>query len=111
MDGPGVSLLEQALADGGQVVWKEPNRPTLRLSKKWQMALSNELEGVREVLRRAALFRKQANGQGPLLILALPGAPIVAGGCISCGKPNVDTRCPGCRLAAWIVLGWLGEPK
>ncbi len=111
MDGRGVEILSQALADRGQVVWDEPDRPTLRVPGKWQKPLAEHRAEVREVLRRAALFRKQANGQGPLLILALPDAPIVAGGCISCGKPDVDTRCPGCKLAAWIVLGWLGSPK
>jgi hypothetical protein len=107
--GRGLTTVAEALADGGRVIWDPPDRPTLQVPSKWQEALSNSRDEVREVLHRAALFRQQANSKGGLPVLALPDAPLEDGFCVSCGGPKEGHyRCGTCRVAAWVALGWIG---
>jgi hypothetical protein len=106
-----VDHLAKALSHG-QVVWDDPDRPRVLVPPMWHDALSDAAEEVREVLRRAALFRRQANSPGAVPILALPDAPLLDGACISCGgAKDGPHRCLLCRVAAWVALGWLGGPK
>ena len=70
------------------------------------MAIQAEIEDVREVLQRAATFKKQMSGNGPFHLMILPESRNLNEGCISCGTviPEFKIRCPLCQAAAWIAL-------
>lgn len=103
-----VAVLQQALAQGGRVEWNPPDKPKLFAPPSLHEAIKADRDTVKEILRRAAIFRKQAaefiqDGR-PLRILALPGCP--EGGCISCGD-SLDGRryrCEVCTLAVTLAL-------
>ncbi|MBI3988181.1 MAG: hypothetical protein HY347_01045, partial [candidate division NC10 bacterium] len=95
-----VNVLIEVLTLGGKVLWDPPDRPRLLVPGGVGAKLREDLGTVREVLRRAVLFREQANTSGPIPLLVLPEHPGNEG-CISCGSP-VDSghfRCPVCSLA------------
>ena len=101
----GVVALAEVLARGGRVVWDAP-RPRLMVPPDLREKVLADRETVKEVLRRAALFRQQARTPGPLPILALPGAPLSGPGCLSCGA-TVERgrfRCAVCALAVDLAL-------
>jgi hypothetical protein len=108
-----VTLLAEALAQGGKVLWDPPERPKLILPKGVRERLEADRETIREVLRRAAIFRGQANvfirGGRLLPVLALPDRP-EGEGCWSCGQPAPSRRyrCDVCGLAVALALG--GNP-
>lgn len=111
----GVLALTEALAQGGQVVWDAP-KPRLLVPPGFRSKVEAHRETVREVLRRAAIFREQAfafiqGGQAlPLLTLPEYGGEI-GGGCISCGAAAApgSSRCPICALAVELALAALEE--
>ncbi len=100
-----VRLLAEALTHGGKVLWDSPERPKLILPKGVRERLEPDREAIREVLRRAALFREQVGRPGPWPILALPGRE-EGDGCLSCGaKIDRDRfRCELCALAVRLAL-------
>ena len=101
----GCTVLEDALAKGGKVVWDPPTRPRLFVPKGMRGKLQQDIETIREVLRRAVLFREQAQRPGPLPLLVLPGYQ-GEGGCLSCGT-GIDLgyfRCAICALAVALAL-------
>lgn len=108
-----LTTFARALTEGGEVEWG-CTPPRLRVAKKWASALRDQPEParaeLREVLRRAVVFRRQleASAGGPLIpYLALPEAPVARlGVCISCGIA-IDShwRCGVCLLAVHIALG------
>jgi hypothetical protein len=106
----GVLALSRALAAGGEVIWQPPERPRLRVGLEWAEAIRREAPEVREVLRRAAMFRRQikaAEGRAVLPLLMLPEAaePHV-GACISCGAEIANAwRCLACLVAVYVALG------
>jgi hypothetical protein len=104
-----VTVLAEALAHGGKVVWEPPERPKLILPKGVRERLEPDREAVKEILRRAAIFREQAltfirEGR-TLLILCLAEHP-GRGGCLSCGTPldSRTYRCSICTLAVTLAL-------
>ena len=104
-----VTVLAEALAHGGKVVWEPPERPKLILPKGVRERLEPDRETVKEILRRAAIFREQAltfiKEDRPLPILSLPEHP-GRGGCLSCGTPveRSHFRCDVCTLAVVLAL-------
>lgn len=112
-DKPDLTLITEALRQGVRVVWDPPRfrGPSSALS------LAKEATGTaREILRRAAIFRAQAESfirEGRLLPpLALPGAPNLRDRCLSCGGDLEGNtwRCPVCTLAVRIALDLPPEP-
>jgi hypothetical protein len=107
-----VAILTEALARGGKVVWDPPGKPRLLAPRSLHDAIKADRETVKEILRRGAILRAQAERfirhGGPLPILALPDAP--PGPCISCGGDLAGGwyRCPMCALAVRVALG--GRP-
>lgn len=104
-----VTVLAEALARPGARVELGPP-PQLWIAKTYRERLEPDRETVREVLRRATVFREQAaqfieDGR-PLPVLALPGTLETPGGCISCGVDLAGGRyrCPVCALAVSIAL-------
>ncbi len=103
-----LTLLADALSNGGRVEWEPETR--LLLPRGVRQRLEPDRETIREVLRRAKVFREQAQEfirQGRLLpVLALPGAPETPGGCLSCGGTLYEGqyRCPMCALAVKLAL-------
>jgi hypothetical protein len=104
----GVVTLAHALAEGGRVVWEPADKPRLRVAERWAEGLHREADEVREVLRRAAMFRHQlgTSAGGPIIpYLALPDAPAPRlGACISCGGSAPRWRCLLCLAAVYIAL-------
>ena len=104
-----VTLLAEVLAHGGKVLWDPPERPKLILPKGVREKLEADREAVREILRRATVFREQAAGfirhGGTLPILALPEHQGFDG-CLSCGTPveRGHFRCEVCTLAVVLAL-------
>ena len=104
----GLTVLAEVLANGGKVVW-DTAPPRLLVPHHLRARVEAERAVIREVLRRATVFRGQARTHGPCPYLHLPGAPKQEQGCLSCGEPLGDTqplRCPLCVLAALLALGW-----
>jgi hypothetical protein len=103
-----VVVLTEALARGGKVVWDPPDRPRLLAPPSLHAAIKADRETVKEILRRAAIFREQAEGfirpGKALRVLALPG--VERDGCISCGAPlrGRRYRCEVCALAVRLAL-------
>ena len=104
----GVVTLAHALAEGGRVVWEPADKPRLRVAARWAEGLYREADEVREVLRRAVVFRCQIEtfAGGPIIpYLALPDAPTPRlGACISCGYPARGWRCLPCLAALYLAL-------
>jgi hypothetical protein len=100
---PGLPLVDEALRRGVRVLWDPPRfrgpSPALALAKQAG-------DTAREVLRRAVIFRTQAEEPGVILLLTIPGAPDSPGGCISCGIPipHGEFRCPLCQTAVRLAL-------
>jgi hypothetical protein len=72
-------------------------------------AIRQEADEVREVLRRAVVFRRQLDasaGRPFVPLLVLPEAPSFRfGACISCGVQTERWRCPFCLAAVYLALG------
>ena len=102
-------FLTEALSRGGRLLWDQPNSPRLMVPATLRGKVEAERDTVREVIRRATIFREQALGfiehQQPLPILALPEHP-GAGGCVSCGAAvgPAHHRCAVCALAVRLAL-------
>ena len=105
----GVAVLTEAMTRGGKVVWDPPDKPRLLAPPSLHQALKADRETVKEVLRRAAIFREQATRfvrEGRALpILALQDRP-EGDGCASCGTPlnGRRYRCEVCALAVALAL-------
>lgn len=101
-----VAVLTEALARGGKVVWEPPDRPRLLAPPSLHKAIKADGATVREILRRAAIFREQAGTPGLCPILALPDCPH-GDGCLSCGATIAPGhfRCELCALAVKLALG------
>lgn len=104
-----LEVLSQALHDGARVVW-DPDRPKLILPRSVRDRLEQDRHLIREILRRASVFRELAaqfieDGRA-LPVLALPGVLPVQGTCISCSGDLAGGRyrCPVCTLAVTIAL-------
>jgi hypothetical protein len=111
-----VELLTEMFALGGRAIL-DPDKPRLLVPPGMGDRIRAERETVREILRRAIVFRAEAErfvrDGGVLPLLTLPGAP--AGPCISCGGDLAGGRyrCPVCAMAVNIALdrrGGAGEP-
>ncbi len=65
----GAMTLSRALAAGGAVIWEPPDKPRLRVAPTFAESLRREADGVREVLRRAAVFKAQLDAEagGPVV--------------------------------------------
>ena len=101
------SALMEALCLGGRVVWEPEDRPTLRVPPEFSPTIRKNAEEVREILRRAVVFKEQAGVPGPVPFLYLPQAKETGPGCcFSCGEsvPKDRIRCDLCQAAAWIAL-------
>jgi hypothetical protein len=103
------ATLSEALALGGKVVFDPPDKPRLLVPKGMGAKVQADAPTIREVLRRAAIFRAQAErflreGRAfPLLVLSEHAR---AEGCLSCGEalgPN-RYRCAVCALAVTLAL-------
>jgi hypothetical protein len=105
-----VAVLQDALTRGGRVVWEPPDKPRLLAPPNLHEAIKADRETVKEVLRRAAIFRQQAirflRHGGLFPILALPDRP-EGDGCTSCGITlnGRRYRCEVCALAVALALG------
>ena len=104
-----VTVLTEALAQGGKVLWEPPERPKLILPKGTRERLEPDRETIREVLRRATILREQAqrfirDGKA-LPLLALPEHQ-GGTGCLSCGVPvkGGHFRCELCALAVTLAM-------
>ncbi len=102
-------VLTEALSKGGRLLWDRPNKPRLMVPTALREQLESERDAVREVIRRATIFRQHALGfiqRGRALsILALPECP-GGDGCLSCGAaigPG-HFRCEACTLAVQLAL-------
>ncbi len=104
----GAMTLSRALAAGGAVIWEPPDKPRLRVAPTFAESLRREADGVREVLRRAAVFKAQLDAEagGPVVpYFLLPGAPPPGlGACISCGAASRGWRCLPCLVAVYVAL-------
>ncbi len=101
----GVAVLSDALGKGARVVFDGSDEPRLLAPQTLHDAILANRETVKEILRRAAIFRQQAHSPGPWPILTLRG--VGADGCISCGaQPASDRRyrCEVCALAVRLAL-------
>ena len=110
----GAAVLAEALAAGARVEWPGPTRARLLVPPDLRARVLAESDTVREVLRRAAVFRGQAHAPGPVPFLHLPEAKGRDGGCLSCGAPVDEARhfrCPLCVLAVRIVLDMEAAPE
>ncbi len=104
-----VAVLQEALARGGRVEWSPPDKPRLLAPPSLHAAIKADRETVKEILRRAAIFREQATrflreGRG-FPILAIPEHEGLEG-CHSCGSPlhGRRYRCDLCALAVALAL-------
>ncbi len=99
---PGLERVAEALRRGVHVVW---NPPRYR-GPVSALALAKEVpDTAREVLRRAAIFREQAQHASVCPLLMLPGVEFEPDGCISCSAPiRGGFRCRLCELAAHLAL-------
>jgi len=102
------AVLATILEAGGQVI-PDPDRPRLLVPPALKPLVLDHREVLRELLRRAAIFRQQAarflqEGRA-LPLLLLPEHP-GADGCLSCGATVAagSFRCPLCALAVQLAL-------
>jgi hypothetical protein len=102
----GVEALTKALSSGGEILWDPPDKPKIVAPKASIKQIRGDIQAVREVLRRAVLFRSQIDGDGPFKLFILPEGKDSDAGCISCAVdiPVENIRCPLCQTAAWIAL-------
>ena len=105
------AVLSEALALGGKVVFDPPEKPRLLVPKGMGAKVQADAPAIREVLRRASIFRAQAerflHGGRVLPLLAVPEHPgHERGQCLSCGEPigRDHYRCPVCVLAVTLAL-------
>ncbi|OGB93776.1 MAG: hypothetical protein A2Z31_05005 [candidate division NC10 bacterium RBG_16_65_8] len=103
------AVLSEALALGGRVIFDPPEKPRLLVPKGMGAKVQADSPSVREVLRRAAIFRVQAEQflrEGrELPLLVLPEYQRTQEGCLSCGEtigPN-GYRCPVCVMAITLA--------
>ncbi len=99
---PDVAPVVEALRRGVRVLWDPPRyrgpAEALALAK-------GTPETAREVLRRAAIFRAQAQRASVCPLLVLPEATLQLGGCISCGVSiPCGFRCGVCQIAVQLAL-------
>ncbi len=109
----GTAVLRDALARGAKVVWDPLDRPRLLVPPGLHDSITAHREAVKEVLRRAAIFRAQARTPGPCPLLVLPDCP-EGGGCLSCGAglPSGHRyRCALCALAVQLALQGIPCPE
>jgi hypothetical protein len=102
----GVSILREAIKQGAHVVFDPSGTARLFAPPDLHERIKSDREAVKEVLRRAALFREQARTPGPVPYLMLPDR-LKGDGCLSCGAtvPRGHVlRCPACALAVRIAL-------
>lgn len=105
-----MAALMEALARGGKVEWDGEGRPRLFVPQGMAPKLASERPFIREVLRRAAIFRAQLAAPGPIPFVHLPearGREVREGECLSCAGPLPEGsrwRCPLCLAAAQIAL-------
>ncbi len=91
------------------MIWNPPDKPRLLAPPSMHETIKADRETVKEILRRATLFREQARRfiqHGRLLpILAFPDRPEVDG-CLSCGAALEGRlyRCELCALAVTLAL-------
>ena len=104
----GIEVLIEVLARGGRVIWSSP-RPRLLLPPDLRPTVEADRDTIREILRRAAILREQAQRficEGKALpLLALPDR-LGDAGCLSCGA-SVSTghyRCEVCAIAVALAL-------
>jgi hypothetical protein len=110
-----VLTLSEALNQGGMVVWEPPDRPRLRVARRWVEAIQRDEVEIREVLRRAVLFRKQleaaASGVVTPYFLLPECGEVRSGQCISCGEelpePKNAVRRPRVRCLPCIAALYL----
>ncbi len=109
-------VLGIALREGGIIDWSTPGRPILKgVHPELAAHLREHREVLREILRRAAVFREQVllflRGGGTVPLLALSECP--EGGCISCGGALEGNayRCRPCIVAVEIALKRLGKER
>jgi hypothetical protein len=102
----GAAVLTEALARGGKLVWNVPDKPRLLVPQSFHGAIKANQETVKEILRRAAIFRERARAFGVCPLLVLPDCPD-GDGCLSCGA-EIPTghfyRCQVCALAVRLAL-------
>ncbi len=108
----GAMAIAEALDRGGRVEWSPAERPRLLVPRSLRPKVEANRETVREVLRRAVIFREQAEGfmrEGqcfpPFYLPYHPGDG--PGLCTACGAPLSPgrwCRCEVCDLAVRIVL-------
>ncbi len=63
-----MSVLEtfsHPLARGGRVLWDTPGKPRVMVPKVLRERLEADRDTIREVLRRATIFRGQVSRPGP----------------------------------------------
>jgi hypothetical protein len=108
----GLVALVEALQRGGRAVWDPPDRPRLvEVPPDLRDALLADRDGLREVLSRAAAFRRQLMERSVAPVLTLPGRALGETGCISCGADTSAIRCRLCSLACWIALDHAPPPN
>jgi hypothetical protein len=103
----GATALAEALERGGRVEWTPAERPRVLVPRSLRPKIEADRETVREVLRRAVIFRRQAGEPGPVPFLHLPECPESGPGCLSCGAalpPGRWCRCEVCEVAVRIAL-------
>ncbi len=104
----GATALGEALTQGGRVEWDATERPRLLVPRSLRPKVEADRETVREVLRRAAIFRGQVGQARPIPFLHLPEHPGGGPGCLSCGaslSPARWCRCELCEVAVRLALG------
>ena len=104
-------LLMDALARGAKVEWGPEGRPQLLVPQGMTQALARVKALIREVLRRATIFRAQISDSVVAPFMHLPEAEGLEPGkeeCLSCAgslPEGCRQRCPTCQAASWIALG------
>ncbi len=101
-----VTLIAQAMLQGGRVLWTDPDRPRLEVPEPLAGPLRRHAAALREVLGRAAILRQQASALSPVPILTLPGVAAGPDECLSCGVAVMHGlfRCPTCQVAVAFAL-------
>lgn len=110
----GAAVLAEALAAGARVEWPAPTRARLLVPEGLRARVLAEGDTVREVLRRATVFRAQAQARSLYPFLYLPEAKHLGCGCLSCGAPIDEARhfrCLLCVVAVRIALDLSAAPE
>ena len=100
-----LETFSHALARGGKILWDTPGGPRIMVPKALRERLEVDRETIREILRRATIFREQVTRPGPWPILTLPHRQ-EGEGCLSCGVAvrAGHFRCEVCALAVNLAL-------